>query len=771
MPSGRATRAVLKFFEKPWGEDYLACFISTWTLIILISATWNTYRNHEGTIERARLEAKTISQHNLAYRRWNTLQGGIYARVSETNKPNPFLSVSDRDITTTAGLKLTLIGPFQMSRQAYELLGKKHPSAAFNRTVSLMPLNPANLPDQWERKGLTAFEAGVDEVSEITEISGKPYMRLMKPYPVDNGCLKCHGHQGYQVGDIRGGLSISVPMEPYYQTEASTRRIIFLTHLSIWLLGSGAFVLFSRGLKSHKKTISESERKFRIVSEFAYDFEFWTRENGDTMFISPSCERVTGYGREEFAANPELLHDIIHPDDRAAYRSHLPDYRSPAHEDLEYRILTKGGQLRWISHTCSPIFVEGRFLGRRGSHRDITDRKRLEEQLMQVQKLDAVGRLAGGVAHDFSNILSAILGYSELALMKLPEGHPARRNIKFIYEAGERAADLTHQLLAFSRKQMLQMRVVNLNRVVENVGTVLQRVIGEDVTVALNTRRPVRNIMADPGQLEQILLNLAVNARDAMPSGGVLTVETSDVVFGEEEELSLEGMKPGSYVMLSVADSGKGMSREVLEKIFEPFFTTKEQGKGTGLGLATVYGIVKQHNGYIYVQSEPEKGSAFSIYFPSTTEAAEETPPVERPAHMPCGTERILVVDDEPSIRTLVADMLRPLGYEVMEASSGGEALAMGRAAPGCIDLLITDVVMPGMNGHALAQAFRSEHPKTMVVFMSGYAKDTRGDFHLNAPGTAFIQKPLTPGGLADKVREMLDRDVQDGPQSHLGLS
>ena len=401
--------------------------------------------------------------------------------------------------------------------------------------------------------------------------------------------------------------------------------------------------------------------------------------------------------------------------------------------------------------------------------RDITDRKRAEDeqrnlqaQFLQAQKIESIGLLAGGVAHDFNNILSTILGYSELSLMNLPDGHPARQNLLIIREAGEKAAALTHQLLAFSRKQVLEMKAINLNTVVEKMVKMLSRVIGEDVVLHLNTRAPTSNIMADLGQIEQILMNLAVNARDAMPSGGRMMIETADVELDGEYVKKHEIVKPGPYVMLAVSDTGEGMSKNVMDRIFDPFFTTKEVGKGTGLGLATVYGIVKQHNGYIFVYSEPGKGTTFKIYLPATHEKSLGTHPVKS-ATAPRGSETVLVADDEPAIRNLVLDVLRPLGYHVLIAASGEEALTVSDALKGPIDLLLTDVVMPGMDGKKLADELCSRRPNVKVVFMSGYTDNAIAHHGILDSGVILIQKPLTPGSLARKLREVLDKKAGGG--------
>ncbi len=360
------------------------------------------------------------------------------------------------------------------------------------------------------------------------------------------------------------------------------------------------------------------------------------------------------------------------------------------------------------------------------------------------------------MAHDFNNILSAILGYAELAQDALPNEHPAREHLKIIEKAGNKAARLTRQLLAFSREQVLEIKPVNLNAIVTEMGKMLPRLIGEDITLTLDTEKSKNNIRSDAGQIEQILMNLVVNARDAMPRGGRLSIETSDIILGEEYLREHEGVIPGHYVMLAVTDTGEGMPPEIREKIFEPFFTTKEIGRGTGLGLATVYGIVKQHDGFIWVYSEPGKGTTFKIYLPADTSTLPE---VEEGIRMPLrgGRETILVVEDESAILKLIVNTLGNLGYTVLSAASGMEALDVNRAHPGTIGLLLTDVVMPGINGVLLSEALTDQRPGLPVIFMSGYTNNHIAQHGLLNRGTTFLQKPITPRTIATKIREVLD--------------
>jgi signal transduction histidine kinase len=383
--------------------------------------------------------------------------------------------------------------------------------------------------------------------------------------------------------------------------------------------------------------------------------------------------------------------------------------------------------------------------------------RRSEDHLRQVQKVEAIGRLAGGVAHDFNNLLTVISGYGDLLLTRLPAGAPMRHEIDEILKAARRAAALTRQLLAFSRRQILEPKVLDLNAVVEESVKMLRRLIGEDVDLRIAPAPDLGHIKADPGQLEQVIMNLAVNARDAMPGGGKLTIETRNVELDAAYAGAHVAVRPGAYVLLAVSDSGTGMDREIMAQIFEPFFTTKGPGKGTGLGLSTVYGIVKQSGGNIWVYSEPGQGTTFKIYLPRVDEAIER-PVREREAPtVPRGSETVLVAEDEAELRELVRVILQAHGYTVLAAADGPTAIEICRRHRERIDLMLSDVVMPQMSGRELAVRLAAVRPHMKVIFMSGYTSDAIVHHGVLDPGTAFIQKPFTPDGLARKVREVLD--------------
>jgi PAS domain S-box-containing protein len=386
---------------------------------------------------------------------------------------------------------------------------------------------------------------------------------------------------------------------------------------------------------------------------------------------------------------------------------------------------------------------------------DITDRRQLEEQLRQAQKMDAVGRLAGGVAHDFNNLLMVINGYTEVLLEELEPGGSMHHKVQSIKQAADRAASLTRQLLAFSRKQLLELKVIDINSVIGDMERLLRPLIGENIELITHLSSDTGHTRADAGQLEQVIMNLVVNAKDAMPEGGRLTLQSSDVTV--RHNLSQHRfIQPGRYAVISVSDTGHGMDRETRSRMFEPFFTTKEKGKGTGLGLSTVYGIVKQSNGYVFAQSEPGAGTTFYVYLPRVEDSAEALSPAKTQCNETDGSETILLVEDEESVRELVRITLVSRGYRVLEAEDGDAGLRVAESFKGNIDILITDVVMPGIGGRELAKRLLALRPGISVLFLSGYTEDTVITQDAPGPATAFLQKPFTLQNLAKKVREIL---------------
>jgi PAS domain S-box-containing protein len=478
----------------------------------------------------------------------------------------------------------------------------------------------------------------------------------------------------------------------------------------------------------------------------------WDIVNG-TVAWSEHMHRIGGLAPKQFEGTMKAFEAAVHPEDRALLD--VPLDRDDPYV-TEYRLMRPDGECRWVT-SVGQVFRDaaGRPVRMLGLALDATARHRLEEQLRQAQKMEAVGNLAAGVAHDFNNLLSVVLSYSEFAMQDVPPTTSLFGDLEEIRKAGVRAAELTRQLLAFSRQQILQPRVVDLNQIVAGIENMVRRLIGEDVTLSILPDPKLAAILADPGQIEQVIVNLVVNARDAMPKGGTLVVAVTKVELHGTEIVDGVEAPSGSYVALTVADSGIGMSSETKSRIFEPFFTTKEKGKGTGLGLATVFGIVRQSGGHIAVDSQLARGTTFKVYLPRVDRAPDALPTLSMAPASLSGSETVLLVEDEEQVRVLARTILQRNGYTVLEAQNGGEAFLICEQHAGKIDLVITDVVMPRMSGRQLVERLAPFGP-LKVLYMSGYTDDSIMHHGVLEQGVEFLQKPLTPDALLRRVREVL---------------
>jgi two-component system cell cycle sensor histidine kinase/response regulator CckA len=514
--------------------------------------------------------------------------------------------------------------------------------------------------------------------------------------------------------------------------------------------------------KRGEQELRESEERYRDLVENAHDMIYSHDLQGRYTSMNRAGERITGYTREEILAldltktvAPEHIERV-----REMLTKKLDGERVTAYE---MEMIAKDGHRVTVEVNTKLVFHDGVPFGVQGIARDVTERKHLEEQFRQSQKMEAIGQLAGGIAHDFNNLLTAITGYSSLGIQHIDGNDLIRTYFEEIKKAGDRAANLTRQLLAFGRKQILQPLPLNLNDIVSDMNKMLRRLIGEDIDFSAKLDPGLERIKADPGQIEQVLVNLVVNARDAMPQGGDLTIETSRVDLDQAYADRHVGVVPGSYVMLAVSDTGTGMDDDTRARIFDPFFTTKEKGKGTGLGLSTVYGIVKQSGGSIWVYSEPGHGTTFKVYFPELAVSPQKTADVTVEPAMPGGSETILLVEDEDVVRSLARKILEHAGYNVLDASRGEEAVRMCQERAEPIDLLLTDIVMPETSGKGVADRLCEMLPGLRVLFMSGYTDEAIVHHGVLDSNVEFIQKPFTPADLAKKVREVLDSELVPG--------
>jgi len=514
-------------------------------------------------------------------------------------------------------------------------------------------------------------------------------------------------------------------------------------------------------IKGAEEALRESEARYRLLADNTVDCIWIMDMDLEFTYINPAIEAMTGHTVEEWVGS--RLQD--HADEENFKK--MADAAKEAIQRLPHnRPITLEAVMQGKDGSPIPVEITGKLIldeeGRpaalQGVTRDISERKELEEQVQQSTKMEAIGRLAGGVAHDFNNALTPILAVSGMMLEEMDQDHPSYEDIREIEEAGQRCAALTRQLLAFGRRQALDMRVMNLNDTVANMEKLLSRVIGEDIELIKFMEDGLGNVKADEGQIEQIIVNLAVNARDAMPNGGKLTIETDKVFLDEEYAKTHVAVTPGEYVMLAVSDTGQGMDEETIKHIFEPFYTTKKKGTGTGLGLATVYGIVKQSGGNIWVYSEPGKGTTFKMYLPRVDgEASVDRPFTDVSTERLTGSETILLVEDEEEVRRVAQRILTSKGYKVLEAASGEEAVELCENYEGDIDILVTDVVMPGMSGRELADKLIATCRGIKIVYMSGYTDNAIVHHGVLEKDTNFLQKPFTSETLAAIVREALD--------------
>jgi len=507
-----------------------------------------------------------------------------------------------------------------------------------------------------------------------------------------------------------------------------------------------------------QESLQLSEQRYRLLAETAPIGILLTNEQGEFIDANTQALRMFGYKREELIG--EAIEILLPERLRCAHQEHRSSYMKEPHtrplaRGIELTARRKDGTEFLVEIALRPLVTNDGVLVS-STVIDITERKKMEEQRRLSQRMEAIGKLSGGVAHDFNNLLAVILGCSDVVLEMLPADHPAIRKIEMIRKAGASAADLTRQLLAFGRQQMLQPRVLDLKEILEQIQSLLHRLIGENIEFKLSLDPSLGRVKADPGQIEQVLLNLAINARDAMPLGGRLTIEAQNVELDDSYNAEHHVVIPGRYIMLAVEDTGCGMDHDTQSRIFDPFFTTKELGKGTGLGLATVYGIVKQSGGYIWVYSELDKGTLFKVYLPRVEEAVQPVRQRDLEAPVPPACETILLAEDSGSLREMAREYLESVGYAVLEAASGAEALQKAKEYDGTIHLLLTDVVMPEMSGPELARQVAALRPDVRVIFTSGYTNDAIARQGVFDPSVAFIQKPYRPKALARKIQEVL---------------
>ena len=741
-----------------------------WAMLITVSLAWNIYEDNSRTLGLAGHEAIANFNKDRAIRLWAASHGGVYVPLDDRTPPNPYLShVPERDIVTASGKKLTLMNAAYVLRQTMaeyeELYGVR------GHVTSLKPINPINKPDQWERLALQAFESGATEVMSLQSIRGEEHLRFMRPMVTKQGCLKCHAEQGYKVGDIRGGLSVSVPMGSYLIAHYTRAGQMIFTHGALWLTGMGGiFMAYWQGNKRiavRGQAGEELEAKERYFRSLLYnmrediiviDSDYVVADVNNSTLVTIGCSRREAVGRYCY----ELLRDAEAPCDPHGGRCPLREVFS-TDRPYQCRHVYSGrdGAKVHVDILASPITDEnGNITHVVQAIRDITEQRDLETQLRQAQKMEAIGRLAGGVAHDYRNQLTVIIGYAELLLSRMRDGSENSREIREILRAANRSTTLTGHLLAFSRREVLEPEIVVPTDLIGGLAKPLKDIIGEDTRLSTSGAGELPNITVDPGQFEHMLMNLVINARDAMPDGGELKIDVVSVELDGEFARRNPGASLGKHVAISVSDTGVGMDAETRRKAFEPFFTTKGMGKGTGLGLSMVYGFVKQSGGYITIDSEPGQGTTFTVYLPGTIQppaAAEPSGDVE-PAEVADTTGTILVVEDDEPLRDMLVEILRKDGHTVLSAGNARQALPLGEHYDGRVDILITDLVMPGMNGVDLAVRLRAARPDVAVMFTSAYDDSELVQRSLVEGDAELLVKPFGVSDILDAVNCILAR-------------
>jgi two-component system, cell cycle sensor histidine kinase and response regulator CckA len=993
-------------------SKWLWIFFLLWTILILISFTSQWFEHRSVVEELAKLAAASTFQRDILYRKWVTEQGGVYVPPTEATPPNPYLHIEDRDVTTTLGKHLTLVNPAYMTRQIYDLT--QTTTGVRGHITSLEPLNPNNAPDAWEKTRLEQFQRGIKETSSLEKMNGQLYLRYMQPLQVEAGCIRCHAEEGYKVGDLRGGISISVPMEPYYASQQKEFSSISLLHAFLWVFGLAVGWIGQRRMQrgemeriSAIRELQESEQRFRIVLENIQDAYFRADNNGRFTYVSPSAAAMYGYdsaeemvgmtaqslyfdseeresiieemknngkihdhigkgkkkdgsqfwvslnsqlfldgngqmvGTEGFVRNiterklaeealrvseekyrllfmnnplPMWVYDTANLGflavndfavDHYGYSRQeflamtIKDIRPP--EDIPYlfdvldkfkgsmrsvgaaRHRTKNGSIIDVDITAHEIDFDGRkamfviaiditeqkqsrdllqqseekfkaafmtspdsininrlsdgryiainqgftrimgyteeetigkssleldiwidteerkklvaglkvfgkvdnlearFRAKDGSHktglmsatiiqlnnephilsitRDITEVKRLQLELFQSQKMLSMGTLAGGIAHDFNNILNIILGYSGLLKKKKDDPEKFDESINAITHAVERGAALVKQILTFARKTEVSFEPISIPDLVKELCSMLEQTFPKVITFKKQMEDQLPLIHADHSQLHQVLLNLCVNARDAMPHGGTITIAT-EVLKREQICERFPSAEQEQYVCLSVADTGEGMNELIRSRIFDPFFTTKGLGKGTGLGLSVVYGVIQSHRGFIDVKSTPGEGSVFLLFLPvpAVRSINEISHKVEEREVYGNG-ETILVVEDEDMLLETLSFILESNGFFVLRARDGVEAVSAYREHRREIAMVVTDMGLPSMTGIDEFMTLKELNPEIKVLFTSGFfGPDLKTELQANG-AKGFIQKPYRPEEILRMIRTVLDEE------------
>ena len=861
-----------------------------WSVLVLGSIVFFIKTEWQSAMSTGRELGIAALQKDYTYRAWNAMHGGVYVPATQLTPPSPFLShIPNRDISTAEGNALTLMNPAYMTRQVHELGWKLYGLRA--HITSLNVIRPQNKADQWEENALQQFEDGAEEVAELVIMDDLPFMRVMTPMKTWESCLKCHAIQGYKVSDIRGGTSVSVPMQGLISTAKKRIFVNSFYHLLIFLVGAVGLFIFCvqtnkqfTGRTEAENALKKQEKHLQgIVDNISNGIAVYERSEKDDDFIIKSInpaglqnaqlelEDVVGkkvtevfpafiemglfavFQRVWDTGEPEHLPVTAYSDKRISlwmenYVYKLPDGAIVAvYNDVTIRKHSEEQLLRkaeeWektfdaipdiitlqdknmkiiranqatfdffqmepeelLGATCYSLFrqttepcegcpglatladtkkhtniIEHPSLGK-SFHvcsapvldqdnkvqyfvyvaQDITEKKRLEGELFQAQKMEAIGTLAGGIAHDFNNILSAIVGYAELAKAKLPKTSQVVFDIDQVITAGERATELVRQILTFSRKANQQKKPLRIDLIINEALKLLRSSLPTTIDIQASIDKEASLVLADPTSIHQIVVNLCTNASHAIGNEkGELKVTLGRVYLEPEQIADKSKVQTGSFVVLTVQDDGKGMDGKTVARIFEPYFTTKKQGKGTGLGLAMIHGIVEEYNGFIEVKSAPGKGTTFQVYLPAMEEKRMVITDEENYSPLPTGNENILFIDDELAIVNSSRSILTSLGYNVTAETKSTKALVKFQASTGAFDLVITDQTMPDVTGVELAQVMLQQRPDLPIILCTGYTSAISEDEVYAIGIKSFVIKPLKTRMLAETVRRVLDENL-----------
>ena len=722
--------------------------LSIWTMLVAILLGWNLYNNQQTAIESARIKARALWKKDIIYREWNGGHSGVYAPVTKSTQPNLYLDVPERDIQTPSGKKLTLINPACMTRQIYEIARKEY--GIEGHLTSLKLIRPQNKADKWETEALKSFEEGQKEHSIVIEEKNKRYLRLMKPLITQQTCLQCHQSQGYKIGDVRGGISLKVPMKEFLAMSYKNSVINILAYWMIWLPGIGAIFWVANIIELNFKKMQIHQKQLESI--------YQSMEKSITGFFIVNSDYTVRHMnqimKEWFGEQTgKLCYKAI-----AGLSSPCPYCKIKKvinfKECVYYEPTTSDGRTFEISAT--PLINEDGSVSKLEVIKEITDRKKIEQERLKLRKLESLGVLAGGIAHDFNNTLTGLFGNLELAKLKIHRDHPAYTFIKTSGQALEQTINLTKQLLTFSKGGDPILESVNLKSVIQN--TVDFNLTGSNAKAHFNLPDNLWDTKADKGQISQVIANLTINAKQAMPNGGSINIEAENIK--DIKEVSVWHLS-GDFVKFSIRDEGTGISAKHLERIFDPYFTTKQTG--SGLGLATTHSIVTKHNGYISVDSTPDVGTTFTIFLPAEKSFHKSTtatrPDIPEKSTSTLG--HILVMDDEKMIRDISAAMLKQFGYTVDSAVDGKMAVEKYISAyksGNSFDIVIMDLTIPGgMGGKEAVDKLLAINSEAKVVVSSGYSTDPIMA-HYNAYGfKGRLVKPFQMEDLKNELSRVME--------------